>query len=77
MMAEIVIGALGLVLAVLGALAGHRLGTIKGRDDERQKQDADRATDTAQRVQEGRAAVRDGRDRGDIADRLRANDGKW
>ena len=76
-MAEILIW----LVAALGALGGLGLGRWIGRSEGKRagKKEAERDAmdDKNKRVERGRDAVRDGRDAGDPADRLRRNDGRW
>jgi uncharacterized membrane-anchored protein YhcB (DUF1043 family) len=69
------------LIAALGAVAGVVLGRWFGLAEGRRvgKQEAERGAmqDQIERVERGRAAVRDGRDAGDPAERLRRNDGQW
>ncbi len=69
------------LVAALGAVGGIVLGRVWGRvDGERAgKREAERNAmeETVEKVDRGRAAVRDGRGAGDPADRLRRNDGRW
>ena len=69
------------LVSALGAVGGMILGRFWGRLEGKRigkleaKRDA--LEDTIGKVERGRAAVRDGRDAGDPADRLRRNDGHW
>jgi len=69
------------LVAALGALGGLVLGRFWGRvEGKRQgKREAERNAmeETIRKVERGRKAVRDGRDAGDPAQRLRRNDGRW
>lgn len=69
------------LLAALGALGGLVLGRFWGRvEGKRQgKREAERDAheNTLGKLEAGRKAVRDGRDAGDPAQRLRRNDGRW
>ena len=69
------------VIAALGAVGGVALGRIWGRVEGRRagKREAERDAleQTIGKVERGRDAVRDGRDAGDPAQRLRRNDGRW
>ena len=69
------------LVAALGAIGGVVLGRVWGRVDGRRtgKQEAERDAleDTIGRIERGRDALRDGRDAGDPAQRLRRNDGRW
>lgn len=69
------------LIAVLGAVGGIFLGRFWGRSEGKHagKQEAeyDALEDTIERMGRGREAVRDGRNAGDPAERLRKNDGKW
>jgi uncharacterized membrane-anchored protein YhcB (DUF1043 family) len=68
------IAALG---AVAGVVLGRRLGRAEGRHAGRQEAERDAMADKIKRMERGRKAVRDGRDAGDPAERLRRNDGRW
>jgi len=69
------------LVAALGAVGGIVLGRLWGRAEGERvgKREAERDAmeDRNERVERGRAAVRDGRAAGDPADRLRRNDGRW
>jgi hypothetical protein len=65
------LAALGAALAVV--LAAYFHGRRSGAADQ-MVQDAE---ETAERVERGREALRDGRDAGDPDERLRRNDGRW
>ncbi len=69
------------LVAALGALGGLVLGRFWGRvEGKRQgKREAERDAmeETIGKVERGRDAVRDGRNAGDPAERLRRNDGRW
>lgn len=69
------------LVAALGAVGGVVLGRVWGRAEGERvgKQEAERDAmeDKSERVERGRDAVREGRDAGDPADRLRRNDGRW
>lgn len=69
-----IVGPLGAVLAaVAAAVAAYLRGRGKGKEIERARQ----RDETFEGIERGRDAVRNGRDSGDPADRLRRNDGKW
>ncbi len=69
------------LVAVLGAVGGVVLrriwGRVEGKRAGKREAERDALEDTIERVQRGRDAVRDGRDAGDPAQRLRRNDGAW
>ena len=69
------------MVAALGAVGGIVLGRVWGRvEGERAgkwEAERDAMEETAEKVERGRAAVREGRGSGDPADRLRRNDGRW
>ena len=69
------------LVAALGAVGGIALGRIWGRVEGKRvgKREAERDAmeETIGKLEAGRRAVRDGRDAGDPADRLRRNDGAW
>jgi uncharacterized membrane-anchored protein YhcB (DUF1043 family) len=69
------------LVAALGAVGGIVLGRVWGRAEGERvgKREAERDAmeDRNERVDRGRAAVRNGRGAGDPADRLRRNDGRW
>lgn len=69
------------LVAALGAVGGVVLGRVWGRlEGERtgkREAESDAIEDKNKRVERGRDAVRDGRGAGDLADRLRSNDGRW
>lgn len=68
------------ILAALGAVAGGLLGRLWGRAEGRRegKREAENAAmaDSHERLERGRAAVRDARGRDD-AEQLRDNTGRW
>lgn len=61
----------------LGAIVALKLRDRSKISEGRKEAENDAAQDTIERVEKGREAVRDGRDVGDPADRLRKNDGLW
>ena len=69
------------LVAALGAVGGVVLarvwGRVEGERAGKRKAERDAIEDKSNRVERGRAAVRDGRGSGDAADRLRRNDGRW
>ncbi len=69
------------LLAALAALGGVVLGRIWGRAEGKHagKREAkrDAMETTLEQVERGRSSVRNGRNAGDPADRLRDNDGHW
>ncbi len=69
------------LVAALGAGGGVVLGRVWGRVEGKRagKREAERDAmeETFGKVERGRKAVRDGRDAGDPAQRLRRNDGRW
>lgn len=71
MWAGIVAGA-GIALKVYIAMRERRAAS-----EARQEMETDALKDTNERLAKGREAVRDGRDVGSPADRLRRNEGRW
>jgi uncharacterized membrane-anchored protein YhcB (DUF1043 family) len=69
------------LVAALGAVGGIALGRLWGRvEGKRQGKrevERDALEDRVGRIDRGRDALRDGRDAGDPAQRLRRNDGAW
>jgi hypothetical protein len=69
------------LVAALGAVGGAVLGRAWGRKEGeiagKREAERDAMEDKSMRVERGRDAVRDGRNTGDPADRLRRNDGRW
>ncbi len=69
------------LVAGLGAIGGIVLGRVWGRvEGERAgkwEAERDAMEETVEKVGRGHAAVRDGRNTDDPADRLRRNDGRW
>ncbi|UXU75556.1 MULTISPECIES: hypothetical protein [unclassified Paracoccus (in: a-proteobacteria)] len=69
------------LVAALGAIWGVALGRVWGRVEGKRagKREAERDAieDKNDRVERGRDALRDGRNAGDPAERLRRNDGLW
>lgn len=72
---------LGWLVAALSAVGGVVLGRVWGRVEGKRvgKREAERDAmeETIGKFERGRDALRDGRDAGDPADRLRSNDGRW
>lgn len=66
----------GILVGLVAALGAVIAAYMKGRSSGKKEAQGDALKDTAERLQKGRDAVRDGRD-GDPADRLRDNDAKW
>jgi hypothetical protein len=62
------------LVAVPVALAVIRAALIR---QGRREAEAEAVKDAAERVDKGRAAVADGRERGSPDERLRRNDGRW
>ncbi len=69
------------LVAALGAVGGVVLGRIWGRVEGKRagnrEFERDAMENTLEKLEAGRRAVRDGRDAGDPAQRLRHNDGAW
>lgn len=63
-------------LAIAAAVAVGVLRAMWHRDG-RQEAEREAITDANERMAKGREAVREGREHGDPADRLRRNDGAW
>ena len=63
--------------AVGGVVFGRVWGRVEGKRAGKRQAERDAIEDKSERVERGREAVRDGRDAGDPADRLRRNDGRW
>ena len=72
-MLEIIVGLAGVVAALVWGMWQRSRGRRDGAAQERAKG----VQDAADRVERGRDALRDGRDSGSPADRLRGNDGRW
>lgn len=67
---EIIISA---VVAILGVIATV---FVKGGNAKKREIENETLRDTQDRLEKGRDAIRDGRDKSPV-DRLRDNDGKW
>ncbi len=76
-MAEFLIWLLAALGAVCGVVLGRVWGRVEGKRAGKREAERDAMEDTIEKVERGRAAVRDGRDAGDPAQRLRRNDGAW
>ncbi|MFC3119920.1 hypothetical protein [Jhaorihella thermophila] len=76
-MAEFVIWLVAALGAVGGVVLGRIWGRVEGRRAGKEEAERDALEETIGKVERGRDAVRDGRDAGDPAERLRNNDGAW
>ncbi len=76
-MAEFLIWLIAALGAVGGVVLGRIWGQVEGKRTGKREAERDAMEDKNERVERGRAAVRDGRAAGDPADRLRRNDGRW
>lgn len=76
-MAEFLIWLVAALGAVGGAVLGRVWGRLEGRRAGKQEAERDAIENKNERVQRGRDALREGRDAGDPAERLRRNDGAW
>ena len=76
-MAELLIWLVAVLGAVGGVVLGRLLGRAEGKRTGRKEAHLDAQRDQTDRMDAGRKAVRDGRDAGAPADRLRDNDNAW
>jgi uncharacterized membrane-anchored protein YhcB (DUF1043 family) len=76
-MADLLIWLVAALGAVGGVVLGRVWGRVEGKRTGKQEAERDAMEDKSERVERGRDAVREGRDAGDPADRLRRNDGRW
>lgn len=76
-MAEFLIWLVAALGTVGGVALGRLWGRVEGRRAGKQEAERDASEDKTERMERGRAAVRDGRSAGDPADRLRDNDAHW
>jgi hypothetical protein len=76
-MAEFLIWLVAALGAVGGIVLGRVWGRVEGKRAGKREAEHDAWEDTIGKVERGRDAVRDGRDAGDPAQRLRNNDGAW
>jgi len=76
-MADLLIWLVAAFGAVGGVVLGRVWGRVEGKREGKREAEQDAIEDKSKRVERGRDAVRDGRDAGDPADRLRRNDGRW
>jgi len=76
-MADLLIWLVAALGAVGGVVLGRLWGRVEGERAGKREAERDAMEETIEKVERGRAAVRDGRGAGDPADRLRRNDGRW
>ena len=76
-MAEFLIWLIATLGTVGGVVLGRLLGRAEGKRTGREEAHLDAQRDQTNRLDAGRKAVRDGRDAGAPADRLRDNDNAW
>lgn len=76
-MAELLIWLVAALGAIGGVVLGRLLGRAEGKRTGREEAFQDAQRDQTDRLDAGRKAVRDGRDAGAPADRLRDNDNAW
>jgi len=76
-MAEFLIWLVAALGTVGGVVLGRMLGRTEGKRTGREEAWRDARSDQTDRMEAGRKAVRDGRDAGAPADRLRDNDNIW
>ena len=76
-MAELLIWLVAALGAIGGMVLGRLLGRAEGKRTGRDEAHLDAQRDQTDRMDAGRKAVRDGRDAGAPADRLRNNDDAW
>ena len=76
-MADFLIWLVAALGAVAGAVLGRVWGRVEGKRAGKREAERDAMEETIGRVERGREALRDGRDTGDPAQRLRHNDGAW
>ncbi len=76
-MAEFLIWVLAALGAVGGVVLGRLWGRVEGKRAGKREAERDAMEETIGKVERGRDAVRDGRNAGDPAERLRRNDGRW
>jgi len=76
-MAEILIWLVAALGTVGGVVLGRLLGRAEGKRTGREEAHLNAQRDQTERMDAGRKAVRDGRDAGAPADRLRDNDNAW
>ncbi len=76
-MAELLIWLVAALGTVGGVFLGRVWGHAEGERAGKREAERDAMEDRNKRVERGRDAVRDGRDGGTPADRLRDNDNAW
>lgn len=76
-MADLVLWVVAALCGIAGVALGRLWGGGEGRRAAARELEAEARRDVAERMARGRAAVLDGRDVGDPAERLRRNDGRW
>lgn len=76
-MADLLIWLVAAFGAVGGVVLGRIWGQVEGKRTGKREAESDAMEETVEKVERGRAAVRDGRGSGDPVDRLRRNDGWW
>ena len=76
-MADLLIWLVAALGVVGGVVFGRVWGRVEGKRAGKREAERDATEDKNSRVERGRDAVRDGRGAGDLADRLRRNDGRW
>lgn len=76
-MADILIWLVAALGAVGGVVLARLLGRVEGKRAGKREAERDAMEQTIEKVERGRAALRDGRGAGDPAQRLRRNDGRW
>jgi hypothetical protein len=76
-MAELLIWAIAAGAAIGGLILGQLWGRIEGKQSGKLEAQREAIKDTTTRMERGRAAVRDGRDAPDPAERLWNNDARW
>ena len=76
-MAELLIWLVAALGTVGGVILGRLLGRAEGKRTGKEEAHLDAQRDQTDRMDAGRKAVREGRDVGAPADRLRDNDNAW
>jgi hypothetical protein len=76
-MADVLVWLIAAFGAAGGIVLGRLWGRAEGTREGRKEAERDALEDTSERVERGRAALRDGRGAGDAAERLQHNDGRW
>ena len=76
-MTDILIWGIGALAALGGIVLGRIWGRLEGKRAGKREAERDAIEDRNKRVERGRDAVRDGRNVGNPAERLRKNDGRW